>query len=766
MSALQASLSQHAIPGKPAFPHTPSSNTVAISQTENADSVQRQLGNQRAHQFMPPNPNGSPPSTPKQSPDQFLAQRAALNSSHSLPSFAPQSSASIFFTPATPSPRLPSPRPITRIAPSGQVQRRFSGALGKMTDDEIFDDIRLRHTNVPTRFKSQITFLRNSKSKTYSSMEQLEERLNPGQYATKPPEPEREPEPKESKNQRRKRLERQRKMIEQFLQSLPKRRIAPPQEDLTELLNLIEKNRQLRSGQTGEKPVGEESTEKPEVGPDLDNSKILFKVISDILGDDWYMKEGLGLGETVDRSNLFEQGREKKSMISDSGLAPSTYGMLTAVTTPTFGEPVKDKEVFSTSPGKYLEATIEGRRYWLQAGQNYLNTKVSESYKSDEKSIRDGGVKLLRTLQKEENIGQPEVRFVRDGHHRLIWAAFFHKQAIKVELSEGMGQVPFGQKPPTWAEMLYKDDPTKEKKEAPPTKELKHKIAREWISQEMPFSRYARLALQQQDPFTAFVISACEYHKYECSEEAITEIANHIRMILPDRTKTFFEPFVANLVARAKNKETASKIQQFLKEEIPSRTTKTLSIFLGPTESVGFYDTTLHTITLDPVKNPDADALLDTLSFEIQNAVSRTKLALANKTEDKVERGKKVVDVEFDSDDKYVKSLITIHGANDIDDLVRNKLQVPSQFLVKAVYKSVKEGTGKVEMPDRSVLPRQNAREALWFWKTAEWTPEQRKEIWGGTEHAEGMGASTSAYGTENKHNKDKNEKGKDDKDK
>jgi len=54
---------------------------------------------------------------------------------------------------------------------------------------------------------------------------------------------------------------------------------------------------------------------------------------------------------------------------------------------------------------------------------------------------------------------------------------------------------------------------------------------------------------------------------------------------------------------------------------------------------------------------------------------------------------------------------------------------------------------GGVALPDKSVLPDQAARQALWFFKTKGWSESERKSMWGQAPHGEGLASSAAIYG-------------------
>ena len=291
--------------------------------------------------------------------------------------------------------------------------------------------------------------------------------------------------------------------------------------------------------------------------------------------------------------------------------------------------------------------------------------------------------------------------------------------------------------------MTYKDDPKKEKKGAPATIVLKEKLLREWVSAEQPFSKFYKGA---SGDTLKFVDSACSYHNYhdvETTDRVL--IAKYIASTCPDRDPFNFPTVVDHLVGNCKNKEVALRTkEQLLALTLPK--TSMLRVIFAPTESVGNYDRVLHVITLDPDKNPTPDALLDTLAFESQNAVQRSKMTSAANISQEGPRMKAVAAAEFITDKRYAESLIKSWDAANIDDLVRNKLELDEKYLVECSYKNIRATTGKIVMPSRDEMPEQNRRQALWFWLTRAWSEKEQLEIWAATEHAEGMKATNETY--------------------
>ena len=139
----------------------------------------------------------------------------------------------------------------------------------------------------------------------------------------------------------------------------------------------------------------------------------------------------------------------------------------------------------------------------------------------------------------------------------------------------------------------------------------------------------------------------------------------------------------------------------------------------------------------------------DTLLFETGNArrkdaytkLDKAKMAAAKKGYEKAE-------IEYGVDVEYIDGLMRIYKANSLDSLVE-KLAIDKKYLVKQDLSAVEKKSKPpyVDLPPSSEMPTQSQRQALWFWKTSEWTLEQRRHIWVIENHTNlGMGASDKTY--------------------
>jgi hypothetical protein len=163
------------------------------------------------------------------------------------------------------------------------------------------------------------------------------------------------------------------------------------------------------------------------------------------------------------------------------------------------------------------------------------------------------------------------------------------------------------------------------------------------------------------------------------------------------------------------------------------------SIVFGRAVTTAFYDSARHVITLDPWKLNTWTEILDSMTFECQNALQREEIREALR-----KGGKETAEVEYESDKHYVEALYQINNVEGINALV-TALAIPKRFLVEANYDLSKRNC-KVDRPDRSQLPEQNKRQALWWWMTKSWTEKQRQDVWILENHGEGVKSSVELY--------------------
>lgn len=237
----------------------------------------------------------------------------------------------------------------------------------------------------------------------------------------------------------------------------------------------------------------------------------------------------------------------------------------------------------------------------------------------------------------------------------------------------------------------------------------------------------------------ANIAALMKLKKIDCDDDDLAAIEAALTKYDQDRPATDFDSVVDALTASATQQGYAPVLKAMTFH--PRRP----KVVFGPTLTTGFFERITNTITLDPEKNSTADALLDTLLFEANNAVQRAALTEAQTAERfEANRGLAVAAVEYVTDKRYVEGLMAVHGVQTIDALVA-ALGIPQEYLVEADYETAKD-SHKVDRPDRSALAEQDKRQALWWWKTRNWTDEQRKEVWIAENHGEGVGSSEAVY--------------------
>ncbi len=220
----------------------------------------------------------------------------------------------------------------------------------------------------------------------------------------------------------------------------------------------------------------------------------------------------------------------------------------------------------------------------------------------------------------------------------------------------------------------------------------------------------------------------------EYDDGDVETIVTFLTEYLIKNAKTDFDGVVADLAQQVERQDYITFLRSIAWPQ-----GKKPGIVYGPTVTTGFYDATKHTITLNPEKLVNATEMLDTLTFECQNALQRPELRQALR-----EGGHATAGVEYNSDRQYLTAIMQVNKAQNIDELVV-KLAIPSEFLVEASYETSKISRN-VERPERSLLPQQDKRQAIWWWKTKNWSDEQRKEIWMLENHGEGVASSTELY--------------------
>jgi hypothetical protein len=90
----------------------------------------------------------------------------------------------------------------------------------------------------------------------------------------------------------------------------------------------------------------------------------------------------------------------------------------------TEGKPVIGESVLK-SPPEYLNADVDGKKFRLLAGQNFISEKKGAAYIADGDAISGADARLLKPLVNDD---LPEdVRVVGDGHHKLLFSSYHGK---------------------------------------------------------------------------------------------------------------------------------------------------------------------------------------------------------------------------------------------------------------------------------------------------------------------------------------------------
>jgi len=222
--------------------------------------------------------------------------------------------------------------------------------------------------------------------------------------------------------------------------------------------------------------------------------------------------------------------------------------------------------------------------------------------------------------------------------------------------------------------------------------------------------------------------------------DSIIEFVNGYEGEISTIAPTEFDKFVDALGAYGGRGEYVAYLKSIKwKDNLPP-SNKPPAVVFGRAVTTAFYDSAKHVITLDPWKLGSWSEHLDALTFECQNALQRKELRAALREKG----GTATAAVEYESDKKYVDAIKGINKASTLDQLV-TKLGIGKEYLVPANYAACVKAE-KVDRPDRSVMPEQDKRQALWWWKTKDWGDEQRKTMWMLETHGIGVGSSIEIY--------------------
>ena len=226
--------------------------------------------------------------------------------------------------------------------------------------------------------------------------------------------------------------------------------------------------------------------------------------------------------------------------------------------------------------------------------------------------------------------------------------------------------------------------------------------------------------------------------KWELTKEEIANADAQDKAAVIDWVREYAELFknltdlyrVVGMLASAAGEKGASYEDQIkaVKWHPTIKETPPPTIVFGPAPSRGFYDSKAHSIQIDLFKHDTALEVLDTIMFESINAARTQEL---NKNIEGIE--------EYGTDVAYVERLKAIYACDSLTKLCQT-LGVTG-YMTKADEKSsVKKGY--VEMPSRDEVGNQAARQALWHWKTENWSVVNKKLLWGASPHAPNMPAS------------------------
>jgi hypothetical protein len=379
----------------------------------------------------------------------------------------------------------------------------------------------------------------------------------------------------------------------------------------------------------------------------------------------------------------------------------------------------------SILPGvEYIEATINGTVYHLYAGQDYLNAGYSLKL-FRQAPTKTGNIDVYVSDQQKSKTFKDAT--IGDAHHRFVWGGF-HGQPLTANL------IPrgFPQKIYQWQELTYKHNP-------------KHVFK---FDTQHPITTKI---------FNAAVSSMPEYQgKFETDPlqfiidmvkgllnipEVIFENGDDVKLVkylsgLASAARpTPYAEKVKALEGAANNKEHAKSMADILLESFSAG--EAPDVVLGPTPSIGYYSPDYHVVVLDPVKNPTPDAMLDTLSFEIGNALRRESFMSDKNAK---------ASIEFGTMNDYINLLMEATHSGGINTLVAN-LGIDEKYLIPANAKTIlgmKEPA--LDMPKESEVSGQKLRSALAWWKMQDWTEDERKQYFSTSAHAEGMEATGAGY--------------------
>jgi hypothetical protein len=264
------------------------------------------------------------------------------------------------------------------------------------------------------------------------------------------------------------------------------------------------------------------------------------------------------------------------------------------------------------------------------------------------------------------------------------------------------------------------------------TEQAGEKALRAWLSPELlNFTKKQGLPNAVRGVLKGFV----EQGNFDEEDVAnVTKLVDDYQGTIAIASPPAFDAFVEKLGADGGKAEYV----EFLKGMDFGKTKP--AVVFGHAVTTAFYDAARHVVVLDPWKLTTATAMLDSLTFECQNALQRVELKAGLKDT----TGAKTAAVEYESDKKYVEALKSIHKASSLDALAK-AVGLPTDVLTPADY-SVCKAAKTVALPGRDVMPEQDKRQTLWWWKTQSWSDEERREVWMIENHGEGVGSSVELY--------------------
>jgi hypothetical protein len=399
--------------------------------------------------------------------------------------------------------------------------------------------------------------------------------------------------------------------------------------------------------------------------------------------------------------------------------------------------PLKHTQMFAGV--SHIPINIGGKPYRLYAGQDYLNPGESVRYRADPKTIKDGAeaIPVLTWNAGQQDPVTKELlvdegaAMLADKHHRFVWSAY-HGLPLKADPSVGTSTAGAIR----WSALTYKLHPKHEYEFG-----AKPSVDDEVFFAAMsPLPEYAGKAFGEGwEEFLRQQIRIANKDKVRVSDEELGSLRAALLKRRADREALPFEDAVKTFASLATGSHT-KKLGQMLLDLFRPGDGPTVAD--GPAPSEGYYITRLHVIVVDPKKNADADAKLDTLAFEAGNALRRS---------DYVENKPKA-DVEFEVVDAYVAMLRKAVGDDGIfglllsfgiDEKYWQRFADPVRSIAAGEFRSF---FGDAVMPPKAEMPEQRKRSSYAAFLQMGWKEADRRAYFGASPHAEGMNASAAVY--------------------